>query len=134
MASPAFGSTAAAAFAAVDGQFGEPFLLRPMAPAVDRNAPSIDDVNRAAIQVIGRWLDGVANAQITNAYDPRTDQRPGMRADKPSVKFSPSRIPAGVSIRRGDLLTRLSTGRVWRVSSTLSMRHGTLICEVNEVG
>lgn len=134
MAGSTFAAEFATAFADVECVHGEGFLLTPMRRNVDRNAAAIPDTDRAPIEIIGVWHDGVANPAIVNAYDPRTDQRPGTIAGKPRVDFGPGRIPAGVSLRAGDLLTRLSDGRVWRIDGVLLSRQRITRCDVNIIG
>lgn len=121
------------AYGEVEATFGEAFLLKPMTPAVDRNAPAQLDQTRQMVTITGVWHDAPANPQMVNGYDPRTDLRPGTMATKPRVDFGPDRIPAGVIIRAGDLLQRTGDGRVWRITSVEMTRFRITRCEVNMI-
>jgi hypothetical protein len=129
-----FAAEFAAAFGEVEDVHGEEFLLTPMRRALDVNAPAIADITRAQTTLIGVWHDSAASPAIPNAYDPRTNQRPGVVTDKPRVDFGPGRIPAGLALRLGDLLTRLADGSRWRLSAPVMSRQGITRCDVNAAG
>jgi hypothetical protein len=134
MPSP-FVTAARVAQAAVYAFHGESFDFAPMAKAGDVNAPAIVDPDRApALGLVGIYFEKDARPLIANGYDPRTDQRPGVMNRHPRVEFSADCAVAQIVFRAGDLLTRTSNARRYRVAAVHTLRTGVQVCEVNSLG
>ncbi len=118
----------------VGEQFGDPFTLLPRAKAADPNAPDIVDASRASVAFIGVFLDPQVKPLIRDAYDPRTDQRPGTMAGGPRIDIMPDVIAGGLVVKVPDLLQSQTTGKTWRVTSIFVAKTGICRCNVNLVG
>ncbi len=118
------------AYAAIHDTFGEEFRHRPMArPADARAAPSADPGRLVAI-VTGIFSDAASRLDRSDAYDQRTDQRPGAVGGSPTIEVNAG-IETGVDIRRGDQLERIADGKRWRVVEARRDAEGIVMCDVS---
>jgi hypothetical protein len=79
----------------------------------------------------------MAKPVITNAYDARTDLRPGAAASHETIRITPAAQAASPGFTRvttDDLLIDVATGIRWRVSSAPSTTTGVIDCAVTLVG
>lgn len=107
---------------------------RPMTPGSDKTAPAHDDPDRPAQTLLGVYFEPPAISRVPDSYDPRSDQRPGAKAGRPRVEFPPTGNPASFAVRAGDLLTRESNGRVYRVFAVRATKIGIVVAEMNASG
>lgn len=100
----------------------------------DRNAPPVYDDARSPAVVRGIYFEKKADPLIRNAFDPRTDQRPGVSNAHPRVEFSADCSEAQQVFQAGDTLVRLSNERRYRIMTTLAKKTGVQVCTVNSQG
>lgn len=118
----------------VGGEYGDLFTLLPRVKAADRNAPDVVDGSRAETSFVGVFIDPQVKPLIANAYDPRTDQRPGTIAGSPRIDIMPDVIAGGLVVKVPDLMVSQDTGKTWRVTSIFVTKTGIACCNVNLVG
>ncbi|MBA4800191.1 MAG: hypothetical protein H2043_22625 [Rhizobiales bacterium] len=122
---------------AVDREWGEPFAFVPMADAPDRNGAPIADVSRQARTVIGRWSDKAEPLNQSDAYDQRTDKRPGVSNARTTIFLSrQDALPGELElwVRRRDRLTRVSDGSIYQVVTAIPSGRLRIRCDVNKLG
>jgi hypothetical protein len=117
--------------ALVHDHHAEPLLLIPMKRAADVNDAWGTDPDRPAVTIRGIFFDAHAKSLIPNAFDPRTDQRPGTNAGKPHMHIPPECADAQIEIRQGDLLERTSSGRRYRAGAPYAMKSGVVDVPLN---
>ncbi len=120
--------------ASVNEVHGELFTLFPRVKDIDKNAPDIADPSRAQRDFTGVFLDPSVKPQIPNAYDPRTDQRPGVAASQPRIDILPDQLAVGLIVQAPDLILCQSSGKTWRVTNIIPTKTSILRCAVNLVG
>ena len=122
---------------ATDRAWGEPFLFVPMADATDRNSPAIADPTRQPATVIGRWSDKAEPLNQSDAYDQRTDKRPGVSNARTTIFLSRQDAPEGepeLWVRRRDRLTRVADGTIYQVVTAIPSGRLRIRCDVNRLG
>lgn len=117
--------------AIVHDHHAEPLLLIPMKRGADVNAAFIADPDRPAVTIRGIFFDSLAKPLIPNAFDPRTDQRPGTNAGKPHFHIPPECAVAQVEIRQGDIIERTTSGRRYRAGAPYAMKSGVVDVPAN---
>lgn len=123
-----------AAMATLEQVYGEPFEHRPRARAssADVNSrSSAADGTRSTITVTAIYTDREVPGRLSDLYDPRSDQRPGVTAREHIIEVDP-RVFA-IDVRLDDVFVRLSDGRRFSVSSIQATDTGRLLCHVNVV-
>lgn len=122
---------------ATDREWGEPFLFVPMADAADRNETAMLDGVRESRTVIGRWSDKAEPLNQSDAYDQRTDKRPGVSNARTTIFLSRQDAAVGepeLWVRRRDRLTRVSDGAVYQVVTAIPSGRLRVRCDVNKLG
>jgi len=112
---------------------GEAWAHQPMKPAADRAAAPVVDSSRPAQSLSGAYFEDEGKPLILNAYDPRTDQRPGVASSHPRVEFWPPPNNPVFVLREGDILTR-DNGRKYVVGAPRVTKTGIVIGTVNSLG
>lgn len=110
--------------------FGERWRLMPMRRAGVNSAPG-PDPERPEREVVGIFRDALTTLSVPDAYDQRTDKRPGIVTGDPIVEIDP-RNQAGptLDVREGDVLVRLSDGVTWRIANAPPDAMGRIHCRV----
>jgi hypothetical protein len=111
-----FGRLDLAAQAVQERVFGEAFTLRPRKRAAEVNAAWQPDLDRIEIGLVGIYRERDADMNVTDAWDQRTDRRPGLSAHTHVIEIDP-RTNVGFVSQTGDLLLRQDDGSLWRVVS-----------------
>lgn len=122
---------------AVDREWGEPFAFVPMADAPDRNETATLDTSRTSRTVIGRWSDKAEPLNQSDAYDQRTDKRPGVSNARTTIFLSrQDALPdePELWVRRRDRLTRVSDGAIYQVVTAIPSGRLRIRCDVNKLG
>lgn len=121
---------------ATDREWGEPFLFVPMADAPDRNTTAMLDPDRTSRTVIGRWSDKAEPLNQSDAYDQRSDKRPGVSNARTTIFLSRQDAPDGepeLWVRRRDRLTRVSDGAIYQVVTAIPSGRLRIRCDVNRL-
>jgi hypothetical protein len=105
-----------AAQATTEAVYGEAFTLRPRKRSLEVNAAWQPDLERIELGVTGIYRDLLASRNIVDAWDQRTDQRPGVTGNRHWIEVDPRTNP-GFASRPGDLFFRPADGSTWRVVS-----------------
>lgn len=122
---------------ATDRAWGEPFLFIPMTDGPDRNGPPVADPSRESRSVIGRWSDKAEPLNQSDAYDQRTEKRPGVSNSHTTIFLSRQDAPDGepdLWVRRRDRLTRFSDGAMYQVVTAIPSGRLRIRCDVNKLG
>jgi hypothetical protein len=120
-------------YAKLHGSFGELYFHLPMgSPADSRVAPAPDQI-RSVCSVKGIYMDAPERLNVPDAYDQRTDQRPGVMGGKPSIEIFPA-IDSGVTLKPGDHLLRQADGLRWRIVDIGIDDEGVAVCSVHLLG
>jgi hypothetical protein len=123
-----------AAMATLEQVYGEPFEHRPRARpsgSADVNArSSIADASRPIRTVTAIYTDRpIADGRMSDLYDPRADQRPGITAREHVIEIDPRVFD--IDVRTDDTFVRVSDGKRFSVLATNVTDTGRLICAVN---
>lgn len=133
MTSPYMTAVVGAA-AVLSGTFGKEWTLLPRVKGADRNAPVVADTSRPQVTFLARLHTPRAKALIPDAYDPRTDQRPGTSSNHPLLRIQPDQVALyGLVVAQDDIVLDVEANQRWRVSSARSTSTGTLECIVELV-
>lgn len=120
-------------FAAISEAHAKCFTWSPMMESPDVNAASVADASRPGGTVVGVFYDKEAKPAIPNAFDPRTDLRPGAIAGMPRIELIPSCDAPAPAVQRLDILVS-EAGARWRVFSVFTTKTGVKICALNALG
>ena len=123
-----------AAMATLEQVYGEPFEHRPRARATgsvaDVNArSSVADGARSIQTVQAIYTDREVPGRMSDLYDPRSDQRPGLTAREHIIEVDPRVLT--IDVRLDDVFVRVADGRRFSVSSIHVTDTGRLLCHVN---
>lgn len=121
----------------VDREWGETFLFAPMIEGQDRSGPAVADTARMARTVIGRWSNKAEPLNQSDAYDQRTDKRPGVSNARTTIFLSQADALEGepaLWVKRQDRLTRELDGAVYRVVTAIPYGRLRIRCDVNRIG
>jgi hypothetical protein len=94
--------------------YGEAFTLRPRKRSAEVNAPTQPDLERLERDFVGIYVDRAAPRNIVDAWDQRTDQRPGATGNRHVIEVDVRTNP-GFASRAEDIFLRQSDGSTWRV-------------------
>ncbi|CUA90213.1 hypothetical protein Ga0061061_111120 [Chelatococcus sambhunathii] len=120
----------AAAERVQQGVYGERWRLVPLRRAGVNSAPA-PDPDRAEREVVGIYRDAPTTVSAPDAYDQRTDKRPGVVTGDPIVEIDPrNQAEPPLDVREGDLLVRLADGVTWRIANAPPDGMGRLQCRV----
>jgi hypothetical protein len=121
------------AMATLEQVYGEAFEHRPRAKpsgAADVNArSSIADGARSIQTVTAIYTDREVPGRMSDLYDPRSDQRPGVTAREHIIEVD-QRVVA-IDVRLDDVFVRVADGRRFSVVSIHVTDVGRLLCHVN---
>jgi len=109
----AFDAAATAAAAPLLDWYGETFSVTPMRFGTDPNAAPAPDTSRQPFDLRAIWVDDPGELRTPNAYDLRSQHRPGVRVGKPAIDIAD---PA-IDLRRGDVILRQADGTRWRIGT-----------------
>ena len=120
-----------AAMATLEVVYGESFEHHPRATATgDVNARPAADASRSITTVTAIYTDRpIADGRMSDLYDPRADQRPGITAREHVIEIDPRLV--AIDVRTDDTFVRVSDGKRFSVLATNITDTGRLICAVN---
>ncbi len=123
---------------ATDRAWGEPFLSQPYIDGPDRNGPPVSDPARLPRTVIGRWSDKAEPLDQSDAYDQRTDKRPGVSNSRTTIYLSRQDADpyeqVDLWIRRNDRLVREIDGVAYQVVTAIPSGRLRIRCDVRKLG
>jgi hypothetical protein len=130
MASP-FEIAAAATSAAVDRVYGKSFFYQPMTAATDVNARPVFDPTRAAVTITAAFSDAFFRAGEGPTRSPGVNnEKPGHASSRPQISFDAAALP--YRAQRGDRITRLADGKIFRVAEVHLDDTRRILCDLNE--
>lgn len=123
-----FAAAAAACATAVDGWYGEDFLLVPRAKAGVNDRSGADPM-RAPSPFRGVFVakGAVLHAHGRNRADATTT---AVAAETPTIRVT---VPPGVEPRIDDHVTRIGSGERFRVASQLERQYGGVRLKLTEI-
>lgn len=121
-----------AAQAVLETVMAEPWLFLPRLASPDVNAGFIADLGRKQRLVSGVYSEKNITTNLTDAWDIRTDKRPGASYHTHLVDIDP-RTNGDVDIRKGDILVRQRDKARWVVVSPSRDSAGRLLLKVERV-
>ncbi len=133
---PAFTDRMATVRLAVDREWGESFLFVPRAVGLDVNGPSAADATRTSRVVTARWSDKTEPLNVADAYDQRSDKRPGVSGSRTTIFLSRQDAAAGepeLWVRHGDRLVRQSDGTIYSIATAVPSGRLRIRCDCNRV-
>lgn len=122
---------------ATDREFGEPFLFEPMTTGPDRNGPVIPDASRESRLVVGRWGDKTEPLNQADAYDQRSDKRPGVAGSRTTLMLCRqdwTESEPELWVRHRDHLVRQSDGVRYSIVTAVPSGRLRIRCDVNKLG
>lgn len=127
MTSP-FQDAAAAASAAVDDFYGEPFQFAPMA-SIPNGRPSADP-GRAVVTFTAAFIDVYArfDSKLTHTFGV-VPEKPGHSSSRPQISFDPASLP--YRARNGDRVIRTATGDQYQLAEVRSDQTRRMLCDLN---
>jgi hypothetical protein len=112
--------------------WGDSFTLKPQRRAADVNARRRMDTTRDEVTFTAIYRQEVAAINQVDAWDERTDRRPGVSAHNHFIDIDPRRWPA-VAPQVGDLVQRTDDGARWRVARVERDDMGRVVLAVEAV-
>lgn len=121
---------------AVDREWGEPFLFVPRAVGIDVNGPAGPDATRTSRVVTARWSDKTEAVNVPDAYDQRSDKRPGVSGSRTTIYLSRQDAAVGepeLWVRHKDRLVRESDGSIYSIVTAVPSGRLRIRCDCNLV-
>lgn len=104
-----------AAQAVQETVYGETFTLKPRVRGTDVNASWQIDPTRPEVTFTGIYTEADVKMNVIDAWDERTDTRPGVSMHTHVIEVDPRRFTLDPS--SGDVIQRARDGSVWRIVS-----------------
>lgn len=117
---------------AVDREWGEAFMFVPRAVGRDVDGAETYDATRTSRVVVGRWSDKTEKLSVADAYDQRSDKRPGVAGSRTTLFFSRQDAVEGepeLWVRHKDRFVRQSDGVAYTVSTAVPSGRLRIRCE-----